>query len=215
MTDTLESLSDETNLGAGKEPDGSEPSGPMASQPEGRTCQAPGCDNLLPSSGSGWHWRRFCDNHQPGRHGTSKTTSKAPRKDKAPPSSKAATARSATRADDLAQVEKNAKFIAEMIGGGLGFVAETQHSAALKADAVDIQAGSAAWAASVRNLAEYEDWLRKMLSGGKASDRAMAWFMFAISTGSIAVPIMVRHGVLPADLAAQAQAVADAGAATL
>lgn len=169
--------------------------------PPSRSCLRPDCDNPLPTSGSGWHFRRYCDEHQPG----SKTKPKArkPPKDKKPASVTPPRARpSATRAKSLAKVEQNAAFIAQGLAAVMLMMANQSKNRTLAEDAVDIQQGSADWAKSVRGLAVHEDWLRRLLGGtGAPNERAIAWLMFAISTGTMCVPILVRHKLIPDSVA--------------
>lgn len=154
---------------------------------EGRPCQAPGCSNRIPVGAGGR--RRFCDEHQPG---SSKKSQPSTSTFGSPPSK-------ASKADDLAQVERNAKALIEMTAGLMLIISDTTDKPMMKLDAVDVQAGAGRLAASLRNVAQYEDWMRKMLAGGKGSDRAMAWVGLAVTAGAVALPILIRHGMIPAE----------------
>ena len=68
-------------------------------------------------------------------------------------------------------------------------------------DANDIMQGSEAWAKAVRDLAVYEDWLRKLAAGGESSGRVLAWVTFVAATVGMLMPILLRHEVLPAKMA--------------
>jgi hypothetical protein len=183
---------------------------PAGETPEGRVCAVADCGNLLPEGSR--RNRKWCDYHQPRdrRRPPSGKPMGRPRKEVRPPTLGAAPKRD-SRADSLATVERNAKFIAEAAAGVMAMVAASRENRLLYEDAGDIQQGSGAWAKSVRDLAEHEDWLRRLLSGGKGSDRALAWTMFAIATGTMVLPILVRHKILPADVAGLVQAVPGAG----
>lgn len=91
----------------------------------------------------------------------------------------------------------------------------------LREDAADLAHGSEEWAHAVREVAEYEEWLRKLAAGGETTGRAIAWFNLSLATAALAVGPLLRHGVLPAGLADMAreafgvaQAEGDASAAT-
>lgn len=68
-------------------------------------------------------------------------------------------------------------------------------------DANDIMQGSDAWAKAVRDLAVYEDWLRKLAAGGESSGRVLAWVTFVAATVGMLMPILLRHDVLPDKMA--------------
>ena len=57
-------------------------------------------------------------------------------------------------------------------------------------------------AKAVRDLAEYEEWLRKLAAGGELTGRAMAWVNLALVLCAMLVPILLRHGALPENMAA-------------
>jgi len=165
-----------------------------------RICAAPGCENPLPTEGPGWRLRRWCNDHQPSKNRKSGTTGKPrgrPRKDKAPPSIGAAPSKP-TRSDDLARVEANAKSLIEWSAAITLIVANQTGKPLIAQDAVDIQTGAGPLAASLKEVARHEEWLRKALAGGQGSDRARAWVMLAVTVGTVTLPIWVRHDMLPA-----------------
>jgi hypothetical protein len=82
-----------------------------------------------------------------------------------------------------------------------GMVAVALLLAGQPADASDIEKGKGKWAESVRELAVYEDWLRRLGEGGEASDRMMAWVKFLAATLSLSLPILLRHGAIPPAIA--------------
>lgn len=99
---------------------------------------------------------------------------------------------------EIARVRERAKQLA-------GIIAMLVDISGHEADAIDINNGADAWAGAVAQLAQYEDWLRRIAAGGEAGDRAMAWITLAMATIGMVLPILVRHEVLPAHLAAMAQ----------
>lgn len=108
----------------------------------------------------------------------------------------------ALKAEQLEKVEQNTKALFEhFVAPMLNMAAQANNNPLLAADAIDVHTGAPAIAKATRNLAEHEDWLRKMLAGGEASARAMAWVGFAFTVGPIVVPILVRHKVIPEQLA--------------
>jgi hypothetical protein len=106
----------------------------------------------------------------------------------------------------LEAVERRAANFAGLIAVGLFALGAPE-------DAADVERGREAWAATVGHLAEYEPWLKRLAAGGETSDRALAWIQFAIATGALLTPILLRHRVLPEPihriLAAQATGDAD------
>ena len=94
----------------------------------------------------------------------------------------------------LDRVEERARHIAE--GIAVVLLLSQQHE-----DAADIERHKVPWSKSVRNLAEYEEWLKNLLSaGGESSDRVMAWLGFLIATGAMLTPILIRHDLVPAQV---------------
>lgn len=94
----------------------------------------------------------------------------------------------------LAAVEARAKQAA-------GVVAAILLVAGQPDDARDIEAGREQWAATVRELAAYEPWLRKLGEGTEASGRMIAWTQFSLATAALLLPITIRHGVIPDSIA--------------
>lgn len=94
----------------------------------------------------------------------------------------------------LDAVQARAEWFASMLAVGLLM-------AGAEADARDIEVGKVRWAASVRELAVYEDWLRKLGQGGEASDRTLAWVKFLAATMGLSLPILLRHNAIPPAIA--------------
>jgi hypothetical protein len=82
-----------------------------------------------------------------------------------------------------------------------GLVAVLLTVAGQPEDAQDIEAAKDAWAKAVRELGDHEAWLRKLGEGGETSDRAVAWLKFLIATLAMLLPILLRHGAIPANVA--------------
>jgi hypothetical protein len=106
---------------------------------------------------------------------------------------------------DLAAVEERARQLATTVAAVVLLMGQPE-------DAADLQRGAAVWGKSVADLAEHEEWLRKLAMGGETSARAMAWLQFAIATGALVSPILIRHELLPANLAAMAGTILQTGA---
>lgn len=121
---------------------------------------------------------------------------KKPPKDKAPTSVNVnlGTPTTTTKDKELAAVEARA---VQLMQTAAALLLLTGHND----DAGDVAKGADAWGKSVRELAVYEEWLRKLASGGEIAGRTMAWINLALITLSIAVPILHRHGALPDNLA--------------
>lgn len=68
-------------------------------------------------------------------------------------------------------------------------------------DAMDVERGAVPIGQAVRELAVYEEWLRKLAAGGEMGGRMMAWVNLLLVVLAMAVPILVRHEVLPDNLA--------------
>lgn len=162
-----------------------------------RICAEPECEEVLPPGTH--HFQRYCETHRrPAKV-------KKPKADRKPPSvniginiPKPATNR---RDAELQTLEERAAALAKLIAALVAMMGQTD-------DALDIQRGAEMWAKSVRQLGVHEDWVRKLAAGGEASDRAMAWVGFVFATGSIALPILLRHEAIPAQLVSVIQAVA-------
>jgi len=154
--------------------------------------QLPGGLNLAARLGA----HRYRAHGVPGAHaGSHKTRGRKVPRDTAPGSVRVELKSPAARAKKtdpaLDRVEERARHIAE--GIAVVLLLSQQHE-----DAADIERHKVPWSKSVRNLAEYEDWLKNLLSaGGESSDRVMAWLGFLIATGAMLTPILVRHDLVP------------------
>ncbi len=169
-----------------------------------KVCASPGCTNTFLARGPGAHWRKYCEEHAAPPKG--KKSPARTRRDKAPPSIAINLGpKTASKDANLVAVEKRAGAIAHTVAALLLLVGQPEDSA-------DVARGSDAWAQSVRELAKYEPWIAKALAGGEMGDRAIAWVGFALSTGGIALPILLRHGALPDQLAGLVAQVLQTGA---
>lgn len=97
--------------------------------------------------------------------------------------------------EDRAKVEAKAKELAQLVTALLIMTGKTEDSTA-------VLNGTDAWSAAVGNLAEHEEWLRKLCQGGETSGRITAWIGVAIASAGIAVPILANHDLLPGNLTA-------------
>ena len=107
---------------------------------------------------------------------------------------------------DLAKVEERAGQLVNTLAAVVLLMGQPD-------DAVDLQRGADAWAGSVRELAEHEEWLRKLFTSAEDAGRMVAWLQFAMATGGLVMPILIRHGALPGNLAELAGNVFATGAA--
>lgn len=181
-----------------------------------KLCQEPGCDTELPTGNPGDHFRRYCGEHAPPPRTKGKGKAKRPARDRTPPSitmniGPRAKAKDAT----LDAVEDRARQLVQLAAAVVLMAGQAE-------DAVDLQRGSDPFAKSVRELAEHEQWLRKLAQGGETSARALAWIQFATALLAMLMPILLRHGALPAGISSMAESmfgadtaepVADAAAA--
>lgn len=140
--------------------------------------------------------------HKRNVHGIAGTSAKKPRKDRKPRSVRGATVNinTAPRPNrgqmDQAKMEARARSLLSTIAGLVQMLGEAE-------DAEDIRRGREALAAATAQLAEYEPWLKKILTGGQISDRVLAWVAFTMALLSVVLPIADRHGLVPASLKEQ------------
>lgn len=175
-----------------------------------RVCQVDGCDNLIPADAHGA--RRYCFEHWTGAggdHPQRRATARKKAEPKTEPNKLGGPVKRATRPAELAVVEANAKRLIEFAAAGIVIVSrrtEEPMRSLIVADAVDVQTGSDALASGVRGVAQHEAWLRQLLGGGgPISDRALAWVRLLLIAGSISLPILIRHGLLPAEISQMAE----------
>lgn len=95
---------------------------------------------------------------------------------------------------ELDKVREQALMLANLIAGGILMLGQAD-------DAKDVRDNAGAWADSVRELARHEDWLRKIAQGGEMTERALAWVGFLFATGAMLLPILLRHQIIPENLA--------------
>lgn len=164
-------------------------------------CPEPGCgwtrpegDRRPPPLALGSHRRTA---HGVKGKGPAHGQSQARRRDRPPTSIKVDLGGGRKPAKDdpvLAAVEQRAKQLA-------GVVAVFLLVSGSPDDSRDIEAGKDVWAASVRNLAVHEKWLRALGQGGEGSARGLAWAEFVMATGALTLPILLRHGAVPPAIA--------------
>jgi hypothetical protein len=91
---------------------------------------------------------------------------------------------------ELQAVEDRARMLVELLSAVVLMAGQPD-------DALDIQRGAPAVAKAARELAQYEEWLKKLAAGGETSGRVMAWVGLLTTLAAIVLPIMARHGALP------------------
>lgn len=191
-------MSDPFDTGAETEPsvgDGPE----MVDAVAARTCKEPGCPNPLPTSGQGWHFRQYCDEHFKGSNKKKKANTRGrgggKTGDRTPGTVKVqiGTARAPKGDPGLDKVEANVRQLCQTITGLLVLIGQAE-------DANDIRQGTEQLAQALKNLAQYEPWLKKLLAGGGSSDRVMAWVTAVMALLAILYPILDRRQIIPPQL---------------
>jgi len=162
-----------------------------------RTCEWPGCNETFVIGHRYFEQKRkYCDDHRTPRKGAGGT-------DRAPGSIKiqlgAGAPRGSKKDAELEKVEERAKQLVELIATLILVAGQVE-------DSTDLIKGAPAFARATKDLAQYEEWLRKLAQGGDTAGRATAWMGFIVATLAMLLPILLRHGALPkniADLARQ------------
>lgn len=156
-----------------------------------RICQREGCSTPLPVDAH--RLARYCPEHAPAKKAPPKK-----RRDRPPTTIKVqlgAEKAAATDAAAKARVEQ----LVSMLAGTLAMAGQLE-------DAGDIMRNRDQFVLCVIELSKYEPWLKKLLAGGQASGRVMAWVALALATLAMTLPIFDRHGWVPAELAPAARA---------
>lgn len=168
-----------------------------ASPPGYKPCAQNGCDRSFDATGAGGHFRKYCDDHQPPK--------KAAKGKRKPPADKPPTSinvnlgnKAKSKDKELDAVEDRARQLVQVLAALVLLAGQPE-------DAADIERGAPALSKSLRELAEYEDWLRKLAQGGDTTGRAMAWIQFAVALIGMLMPILLRHGALPAGIMGMAE----------
>lgn len=157
-------------------------------------CAEPECEVWFTPTGPGSAFRKYCDEHKPAPKKGKKKADRRPTNVTVNIGPK-----TPTKTKDLEAVREKAEWL-------VSIVAMLTTMAGSEEDAADLLNGKAAWADAVKTLAAHEEWLRKLASGGETSERAMAWVGFLFATGVMLFPILVRHKIIPENLAAVATA---------
>lgn len=160
-------------------------------------CAYEGCTNTFPADAR--RGRMYCDEHLGGRPRA--RNPRGPRqgpRDKAPPQVRVTVGGPTPRRRDpaLAAAEKRA-------GELLGLLSAILLISGLHADATTVETVRPRMAAATANLAEYEEWLLRLLAqGGQDSGRVVAWVEFlSLFFGGLALPILANHDKLPEPIA--------------
>lgn len=173
-------------LGYDTDPGGSEdtPVRAPASESPAKQCAYPGCSEpALKREGNRGRPPTMCAEHAPVKRERVKPASVTV--NIRPPASRVARAEK-----ELAEVEARAHQLMQVAAALVLIIGH-------EGDAQDMANGAEQWAKAVRGLAEHEAWVRKLAAGGEASARTIAWIQFAVATGAILVPILIRHKALP------------------
>lgn len=167
--------------------------------PEIRTCATPGCEQTFEVNPRGFGKnRKMCDGHLT-KGGPSKRKDRKPRS----VSSVKIDLRPQHRTSNK---DKELELVRERTEQLLGFVQVLLVSMGQADDAGDIGASKAAVADAAKELARYEDWLRKLAQGGDTTGRALAWLTMIGALVGMLVPILARHKVIPPEWAEMAGA---------
>ena len=158
---------------------------------DAKLCAAPGCETFFVPTGPGKAWAKYCPEHK------APPKPKGVKRDRKPSnvsvSVNLGARKGSAKGAELDKVKERAEQLANMVALLVRLAGQVE-------DADDIVKGASPWAESVKQLAVHEEWLRKIAQGGETTERAMAWIAFVISTATLALPILVRHNVLPGEL---------------
>lgn len=182
---------------------------------EGRPCKKCGMPMVAPEGGKLAPNQRFHPDCRPGAKHNGMTGSGTTINVNAGSPSKSRGSKP-TKAEDLAQVEANAKVLLEWAAAGVVMFAGANATPALKADMTTVHGAAPTVAQSIANVARHEEWLRKLLAGGQTSDRGRAWLQLALVVGTtIGFPVLANHGLIPSELLKLADQAAAAGAGNI
>jgi hypothetical protein len=185
---------------------GTEPSEPDATDPDDfrpippdarRPCAEEGCDGYVPS---GEHpARKYCDEHFKGRGGRTARKAKGNNGEKPPKlvvevgGKRPTGGKSDQRARDTAA---GAAAFASVIASGLAMTGDN-----VCAGVVASQAGQ--WGDAVGELSKYQPWLASFFAPVGGDSQLGAWLGFFMVTGSIALPVLAHHNLLPDSVGAK------------
>ena len=166
-------------------------------------CLQEGCEETFNTPQRlGYHrWRAH------GIKGTTPARKKKVRRDRPPTTVKIQVGAERTGKSDAA-AKARVEQLVNMIAGSLAMAGNME-------DAADIMRAREQFAACVIELAKYEPWLRRLLDGGQASGRVMAWVALSLTTLAMVIPIFNRHGWIPEELKPAALALVGQAAQTV
>lgn len=181
----------------GTEPDVTDPDDFRPIEPTGRVCAEEGCANYLPD---GSHpARKYCDEHFQGkgqraaRRREGNNGEKPPRLVVDVGGKRKSDGMKGQRARDTAQ---GAAAFAKVIAGGLAMTGDTVCAAAVGSQAD-------AWGEAVGELSKYQPWLAQFFAPVGGDGQLGAWLGFALVTGSIVLPVLGHHNLLPESVGAK------------
>jgi hypothetical protein len=165
--------------------------------PNGRICQEEGGANPLPDNSH--PARKYCDEHFQGK-GSRAGRRRAGNNGERPPrlvvdvgGARKTTGKSDQRARDTA-------------AGAAAFLGVIATGVAMTGDNVcgnAISSQAAAWGEAVGELSKYQPWLAQFFAPVGGDSQLGAWLGFLMVTGSIALPVMAHHGLLPDSIGAK------------
>jgi hypothetical protein len=159
--------------------------------PEGvKICAKEGCEQTFTLGNTGFARNRiYCDEH---RNPPKKKKDRAPKGTPQINLNVGGPKKQTGKDKDLEAVRTRAAWLVTT-------AAALTSMAGFPDDGLDLQRGAEPWAETVKDLAAHEEWLRKVMTGGEVSERVLAWAAFLVATGALALPILLRHGVIPAE----------------
>lgn len=161
-----------------------------------RPCQKEGCDSFVPF---GAHMaRKYCEAHYVGAGGKVRD---ARAKNEKPPKLVVEMGGKASKKTDAK--ERQAAQTAEGAQAFAMFVATTLAVSGDEVCAGAITAGAPAWSQSVGELSKYQPWLTKFFAPVSGENQLGAWLGFILATGTMVLPVLAHHNLLPASVGAK------------
>ena len=154
----------------------------------------------VPDCGLTFDTKQRLGQHRWHAHGLRSSTpsKKKPRRDRPPTTVKIQVGAERAGKSDAA-AKARVEQLVNMIAGSLAMAGQVE-------DAADIMRAREQFCLCVIELAKYEPWLKRLLEGGQASGRIMAWVAMALATLGMVLPIFNRHGWVPDELKPAAMA---------
>jgi hypothetical protein len=178
-------------------PDATDPDDARVILPNGRACAEPGCTDFVPD---GSHpARKYCDEHFKGRGGRTERKRNGQTGEKPPKlvvevgGKRPSGGKSDQRARDTAA---GAAAFANVIATGVAMTGDDVCASVI--------AGAAGqWGDAVGELSKYQPWLAAFFAPVGGDSQLGAWLGFLMVTGSIALPVLAHHNLLPDSVGAK------------